>query len=115
MFRIYGPRRTEKIILRMEPLIRQVSEDYHIPEAALKAVMYRETKEIDFPDFVADTVVWVRPLGKLLHRKDSSTGYMQIYGFVGVDAVNFAVDQGITTMNALKLPAGRRARHPRGT
>ena len=108
MFRLYSLNRTQKVISKMEPAIRRVSDEYRVPQSALKAVMYRETKEIDLFDAAADVIVLVKTLGKLLHRTDSSTGYMQIYGFVGVNALNFASDHGIPLPEVPGLSAGRR-------
>ena len=108
LFRIYSPGRTEKIIREMEPAIRKAAQEYGVPEACLKAIMFRETKEIDLFDLAVDLVVRSKHLSRLLHRRDSSTGYMQIFGFVGVNAVNFAIDNGIATGASLGLQEGRR-------
>jgi hypothetical protein len=108
MFRLYTIKRTRRIVDSLSPLISRVARDYHVPVPLLKAVMFRETKEIDLFDLIADFVVNIRPFGSLLNRTDSSTGYMQIFGYVGIKAINFAEKNHITTMSKLGLDAGHR-------
>ena len=99
MIRLYSPARTEKVIRGMDGMIARVSSDYDVPAAAIRAVLYREIKEIDLMDLAADAAVRIGVFG----RRDSSTGYMQIFGWVGLNAVNFAVDEGLATYESLGL------------
>ena len=57
MFRLYSPRKTEQIIMKLEPVIRRVSSDYQVPEDVIRAVLFREIKEIDLFDVIADRIV----------------------------------------------------------
>ena len=123
MFRLYSTSMTERIIKRLTPRIRALSERYAIPAAVLQAVLYQEITKIDVLDIAADLLVrfnWLRLTlrGKLdgemptglspWNKLDSSTGYAQIFARVGIDAINFALDRGLTTMEALKIPVQRR-------
>lgn len=129
MFRLYGKKKVLRLIDGLAPTIRSVAEKYPVEEAQLRAVLFREMTEIDLLDVLADAVValhWKRldlrralcraglakserPLlgGKIFGRKDSSTGWAQVYGFVGVDSINFAVGRGLATAEALGLSGGR--------
>lgn len=108
MLRLYSIKRTNRIVDSLSPLISQVSQEYHVPVPFLKAIMFREIKEIDFFDMIADLVVKSRPLSRLLNRADSSTGYMQIFGYVGIKAINFAEKNHITAMSGLGLAGDHR-------
>lgn len=123
MFRLYSARTAEKIIDRLDAQIRRISARYAIPAPVLQAVLFQEITQIDLFDVFADWLVrfnWLRlsrkgRLGAILRRRrslwyklDSSTGYAQIFGRVGIDAINFALDRGLTSAQALSLPAGRR-------
>ena len=101
MIKLYSLKKTEKIIEEMEPAIRKASGDYHVPEAFIKAILYREIKEIDLVDAGVDVIVKNRTLSKLFKRQDSSTGYAQIYGFVAVNALKFAQEHGLETAENL--------------
>lgn len=123
MFRLYSAQMAERILLRLSPRIRVLSERYAIPAPVLQAVLYQEITKIDVLDIAADLLVrlnWLRltlrgrldgelpkKLG-LWNKLDSSTGYAQIFGRVGIDAINFALDRGLTTMEALRIPVQRR-------
>jgi hypothetical protein len=84
----------------------------------------KENVEVDLFDLLADTLVWLnwqrcrlfggpkkplptRPQG-LFQKLDSSTGYAQIFSFVAINAVNFALDRGLDTLEGLGLPPERR-------
>ena len=108
MIKLYSLEKTEKIIKEMEPSIHKASEDYHVPEAFIKAILYREIKEIDLLDVMVDVVVKSRLLSRLFHRYDSSTGYGQIYGFVAINALNFALENQLVTKTKLGLPEDRK-------
>lgn len=102
MIRLYSVAKTEEIIQKLAPVIRQVSADYGVPGAAICAVLFREIKEIDLWDAAADTAVRFGWFG----RSDSSTGYMQIFGRVAIRALRFARDHGIETPDRLGMPDG---------
>jgi len=90
----------------------------------MMAILRKEIVEIDLFDPLADTLVWLnwqrcrlfggpkkplptRPQG-LFQKLDSSTGYAQIFSFVAINAVNFALDRGLDTLEGLGLPPERR-------
>ncbi|MCR4906738.1 MAG: hypothetical protein K6A33_11735 [Clostridiales bacterium] len=102
MIRLYSPAKTEEIIQKLEPVIRQVSADYGVPGAAICAILFREIKEIDLMDAAADAAVRFGWFG----RSDSSTGYMQIFGRVAIRALRFAQEHGIETPDRLGMPDG---------
>ena len=104
MWKPYSIRKTERIIDKLTPEIEAVAAKYDMPAAAIQAVLRKEMPQIDLMDFAADLAV---ALGGLF-RKDSSTGYMQIFGWVGLNAVNFAVDQGLATYESLGIQADHR-------
>ena len=101
---IYTQKQIESTIRKNADWIGRVSERYHIPPAAICAILRKEMEQINAVDLAADLVVAVQ----LFSKKDSSTGPMQIFGKVGLRAVNFAVDRGLTTYAELGLPASRR-------
>ena len=107
MIKLYSLKKTENIIKEMEPAIHKASEDYHVPEAFIKAILYREIKDIDLLDAGVDMIVRSRFLSRMFHRQDSSTGYGQIYGFVAVNALNFALENQLVTKAQLGLPEDR--------
>lgn len=127
MWKRYSIKRAERIIARNHGTITRISETYDLPPAYLKAVLRQEIPEIDLLDGAADLAVrfnWLRyrlsrrltggrrppspPGRKGLNRLDSSTGYAQIFGFVALEAANFAVDRGLTDYAALGLPEDHR-------
>lgn len=104
MWKPYSIKRTEHIITNMTPKIETVAQKYGMPAAALKAVLRKEMPQINWMDFAADLAV---ACGGIL-KQDSSTGYMQIFGWVGLNAVNFAVDEGLATYQSLGLRVDHR-------
>lgn len=122
MFHVYSPRRARRIIARLDPWISRLAESYPLPKACLQAILYQEITGIDWLDLPADLAVawyWLRYRARrflvqkgllrralpactpgFLGKKDSSTGYAQIFGYVGVDALQFAKARG------LPLPEG---------
>jgi hypothetical protein len=108
MIRLYSEEKTEAILRELGPLIRQVSADYGVPEAAITAILYREIKEIDLLDLAADTAV---RLG-CFPKRDSSTGYMQIFGRVAIRALRFAAEHGIEEPARLGMPDGMDEENP---
>ena len=99
MWKPYSVPKTERIIERLTPTIETIARKYGMPTAMIQAVLRKEMPQIDLMDFAADLAV---ALGGLL-KKDSSTGYMQIFGWVGLNAVNFAVDRGLATYESLGI------------
>ena len=104
MIRCCSPRRAEQIIIRCRPQIREICDRYGLPDALLRAVLYKEMTEIDLLDLAADLVVF----SGVFAKKDSSTGYGQVFGKTAVKAINFAVDHGLTTYKDLGLLTDRR-------
>ena len=118
MLRLYSDRAAERIIRRLDAPIRDLCARYGLPAPLLQAVLYREITQIDLFDPLADGLVTVNlwrmrrrdsfPKKRgLLYKCDSSTGYAQIFGRVGIEAVNFALDRGLTSAADLGLPEGR--------
>lgn len=126
MLKLYSKRKAARIVERYADWIGQLSLRYGIPAACVKAILYKELIEIDLLDPAADLAVrlyWLRrrlrpaagtaptaPNGKrgLLNKRDSSTGYGQIFGAVAILALNFAVDRGLERYENFGFPAGRR-------
>ena len=82
-----------------------------IDEALMKKGLEGKTRIIgnfgvgyDHMDVAADLAV---RLG-IFPKKDSSTGYAQIFGYVGMNAANFAVDQGLSTYESLGIETDHR-------
>ena len=107
MLKLYTEAASRRIIKRCAPLIRASSVKYGVPEGWIRAILFRELTEIDLLDLAADFAVrfyYFRyrlfrrlPSGSgFFGKKDSSTGYSQIFAFVAIDAANFALDRGIT-------------------
>lgn len=118
MLKLYIKKRTERIILRCDPWISAAAQAYALPKAYIQAVLCKELREIDWLDVAADCTValyWLRyrcfarrrgerAPKPLLGKRDSSTGYGQVYAFAAINAINFAVDHGLTTCAALGIP-----------
>ncbi|MBO4913719.1 MAG: hypothetical protein J5449_00805, partial [Oscillospiraceae bacterium] len=85
-----------------------------------KAVLRKETADIDLLDPVADSLVrfyWLRrrlfgggaaKRRGILSKRDSSTGYAQIFAYVAINAANYALDRGLDDAAGLALPEDRR-------
>lgn len=104
MLKLISRRRAERILRSCGPRIRELSRKYRIPAPVIQAILYQEMTQIDLLDLAADLAVWTN----LFPKKDSSTGYAQIFGYVGIRAVNFAVDRGLTDYAALGISADHR-------
>ena len=102
MFKPFSPMRAKKTLARYESWIQAVSARYSVPAAIVKAILYQEMVQIDLVDYAADLAVG----SGLFKKKDSSTGYAQIYGYVGLNAANFAVDRGLATYESLGIESG---------
>lgn len=104
MLKLISPKRAEKIISRYSGWIAELSRRYAVPEAVIKAILYQEMTMIDLLDPVVDMVVRLAPRV----RADSSTGYAQIFGRVGLQAINFAAERGFASYASLGLDLARR-------
>ncbi len=104
MLKLISPRRAESILKEQDAWIGTVAERYGVPAAVIRAILYQEMTAIDLLDAAADLVVW----SGLFAKKDSSTGYAQIFGRVGLDAVNFAADRGLADYRSLGVTCDHR-------
>ena len=104
MLKTISDKKAEEILEEYSPWIMTLSERYRIPQAVIKAILYMEMTGMDIMDPIADAVVRTG----LFSKKDSSTGYAQIFGWVGIKAVNFAADRGLTDYAKLHIPSDRR-------
>ena len=109
MLKLYRPKAAERIIRRYDGKIEAVAAHYSLPAPFIRALLYTELIRIDILDPVADLLVRLNGhrAGGLANKRDSSTGYGQIFGFVAINAANFAVARGLTTYAALGLPESR--------
>ena len=129
VLRLYSVKKTEKIIRAYSPWIEELSARYGIPAACIKAMLRKEVADIDILDPIADTLVWLNYLrddvrqalyrrglvktetsrrrNGALGKRDSSTGWAQIFAFVAVNAGNYALEHGLDTADVLGLPASR--------
>ena len=121
MIKLYSVKKTERILAEYDGWIETVSERYAIPSAMVKAVLRKEIADIDLLDPVADSLVrlhWLRRrlFGRgstakrrgVLDKRDSSTGYAQIFAHVAIDAANYALDRALDDAAGLGLPENRR-------
>ena len=128
MLNLYTEKKAKSIIARNRPIIEALSRRYPLPAACLQAILFQELIQIDLLDVFADLAVrsyWVRyslrrrlwKLGLVRHpepwlrwgvfgKRDSSTGYAQIFAYVGIKAVNFALGRGLADRASLGIPAG---------
>ena len=104
MIRIISDRKAERIIRYLNDWIDTVAQRYHVPSAIIKAILYIEMTRMDILDPLVDLIVGTC----LFAKKDSSTGYAQIFAYVGVNAVNFAVHEGLTDYQKLNIPSDHR-------
>ena len=109
MLKLYGPKAAERILRRYDGTVRAVAARYALPAPFIDALLYTELVRIDLLDPLADAVVALnhRFGTALLGKRDSSTGFGQIFGFVAVNAANFAVSHGLTSYASLGLPERR--------
>ncbi len=104
MIKMYTKEKTEEILLNYKGWVDTLAERYHIPAAFIKAILYMEMTGMDIMDIAADAAVSVN----VFNKKDSSTGYAQIFGRVGLEAVNFACDRGLTDYAKLRIESDHR-------
>ena len=100
MFRLYSEKRAEAIIAAMDRDIEACEADYGVPAPCLRGILLREIREIDLMDAAADAAVRLGLFG----RRDSSTGYAQIFARTAVSSLRFAEERGIATAEMLGLP-----------
>ena len=116
MFRLYSERAAARILEKHDASIQEVCARCGLPAPALQAVLLQELSQIDLFDPLADALVWLngarfslreRLAGKALqlpqkrgalYKFDSSTGYAQIYAFVGVAALRFGCAHALCRM-----------------
>ena len=94
-----GAERAEKLIKKNGEWIDIVAERYNVPSAVIRSILFMEITRMDMLDTVADLAV----LTDLFPKKDSSTGLAQIFGRVGLEAINFAAERGLTSYEALGI------------
>ena len=104
MIGVISQERAMEILAKYSGWIEEVGRRYQVPSAAVKAVLFKEMTQTDLMDPLADLAVWTG----LTSRKDSSTGYGQIFGRTGVLAVNYALDQGLASYASLGLETDHR-------
>lgn len=102
--KLIRPKRAHRILEEHADWIETVSARYGVPSAAMKAVFFQEMTLMDVMDPIADFVAFTGVFSK----KDSSTGIAQIFGYVGLNAANFAVDRGLATYESLGISSKRR-------
>ena len=109
MLKLNSPQAAERILRKYRSKIDEIAACYALPAPFLEAVLYVEITGIDLFDPLADLLVRFNrgKKGALLGKRDSSTGYGQIFGFVAINAANFAVERGLTSYAALGLPERR--------
>jgi len=124
MLKLYSPKKAERIVDKYGDWIETISRRYAVPAACVKAVLRKEIAEIDLFDPAVDLLVrlnWLRyRLRRFFFRNrpaqrsgrvpkdrhDSSTGYAQIFGYVAIDAANYAMERGLEDAAGLSLPDG---------
>ena len=99
MIKLISKKHADKILEQYDGWIREVSEKYSIPAAIIQAVLFKEMTEIDILDPAADLAAELGVMGK----HDSSIGYAQIFGAVGIKAANFAVAHGMASYRSLGI------------
>ena len=132
MLKLFNRESAGRIVERESDRIEMLSSRYPIPAACVKAILFKELIEIDILDPVADWAVelyWARyelrrrlkrrglvksaePLLRrgVFGKRDSSTGYGQIFAYVAIHAINFALDHGLADSESLGIPTDHRLR-----
>ena len=130
MMNLYSEQKIYAVLARHAHCIETLSRRYGVPPACIKAIVWQEMRWMDILDIVADWLVrfyWARytlrkrlqrlglvknPLPLLqmgiLGKRDSSTGYAQIFSYVAINAINFALDEGLADMETPYRFAERR-------
>ena len=120
MLKLYSPKAAERLLRRYAAWIGQTAARLGMPAACIRAILYRELTQIDLFDPLADLLVrfyWLRwrlrggraPLLRLglLGKRDSSTGYGQIFACVAIRALRFGLERGLLTLPDPALPFDR--------
>lgn len=130
MLKLYSPEKARRMIARENRWIETLSRRYPLPAACIKAILYKELIEMDILDPPADWAIetyWlryalrrrlkargiIRSAEPLLRRgffgkRDSSTGYGQIFAYVAINAINFALSRGLADCESLGISAHHR-------
>ncbi len=120
MFHLYSFSSAKRAIGRESAFIVQVAKKYSVPASWIRAILLKEMTELNPLDPIADAAVKLyylqyRLTGRVprsslpfLGKKDSSTGWGQIFGFVAIDAINRAADRKLTDYQELGLPVDHR-------
>ena len=130
MLGLYSRRKIASLLAEWEPKLEEIGRKYPVDVCCVKAVLFTEMLRINMLDVAADFAVhsyWLRgdirrklfeagflksdrPLlgGRVFCKKDSSVGLAQIFGFVAIDAINFAIGRGFALAAELGVPEGRR-------
>ena len=130
MIKLYSETRARQIVQAQDAHLEALGRRYPLPAACIRAILFKELLEIDLLDVAADLAVrfywaryglrrWLRDRGIVrspqpvlrwgpFGKRDSSTGYAQIFAYVGIRAINFALDRGLAAPGELRIPADRR-------
>ena len=107
MIKRYSKSGIQRIMHRHALDIKISARAYGVPAACIQAVLYRELTGMDWLDPLADLAVacyWrFQPLWDRLGlsaKRDSSTGYGQIFASTAIKAINFAYENGIRDLPA---------------
>ena len=122
MLRMYSFRMAKRAINTEAAFIQRLAAKYDMPESWIRAILLKEMTEIDLLDIMADIMVnlwhgYYRVTGKepcfrgsFFGKRDSSTGWSQIFGYVAINAINRAVDRGLTDYATLGIETDHRLR-----
>ena len=126
MLKLYSKKKVKRLLAGYAAWIEQVSACTGVPAACIRAVLSQEMCDIDLMDPVADLAVrfyWLRwrlrvgrtprLLRGALGKKDSSTGFGQIFAYVAIRALNFAESRGLPACDWLGLADARQLREDR--
>lgn len=96
-----------KLLRRCEADMEAAEKAYGVPKACMQAVLYQELSGMDWLDPLADLAVacyWrTQPIWDRLSlpaKRDSSTGYGQIFAATAIQAIRFAEDRGLPDLPA---------------
>ncbi|MBQ9196540.1 MAG: hypothetical protein IJ157_04775 [Clostridia bacterium] len=110
MLRLYGEKKTRRILRLCQEQIFALEKRFGIPSAAMNAILLQEIPQIDLLDLLADGAVLLywhvyRLSGRAprFGKRDSSTGYAQVFARTAIRSVNFAADAGIADYKELGL------------
>ena len=116
MLKVFSRKRIEAVLAGEAEWIACLEKKYALPRTYLQAVLFKEMSDIDMLDLLADAAVacyWFRygllsrcrralkkpPLqsfpGGLLKKRDSSTGFGQVFAYVAIRAISFSLKKGL--------------------